>query len=325
MNKGIFKYRGNIKPVEYSGMEKYIDAIDKSHWTVHEFNFDSDVAQFKVSLTDEERSVIKKTMLAISHIENKVKSFWGEIGNRLPKPEISNVGYKFSGNEVTHQIAYSELLSLLGLEHEFENLDEVCEISGRTDYLQKYLEGVKSKSNKEFTKSLILFTLLIENASLFSQFFIIANFYKHKNLLMNISKVIQATGREEVIHGNFGARLINIIREENPEWFDDDMEDKVRRNVLKAYEAEVGIIDWIFSEGDLDFVKKSTVKSYLKSRFNNSLNQIGYENEFVENPDHAEKYEFFENLMETTTDFDFFAARSSDYNKGKKYTIDEIF
>ena len=38
-------------------------------------------------------------MLAISQIEVAVKSFWGNIFQRMPKPEIGSVGATFSESE----------------------------------------------------------------------------------------------------------------------------------------------------------------------------------------------------------------------------------
>lgn len=323
--KGIFKYRQNIKPEEYPEVNKYVDAIHESFWTVHEFNFSADIQQFKTSLSPHEGEAVKRTMLAISHVENKVKTFWGNIGNRLPKPEISDVGYTFAGNEIIHKQAYSELLTLLGLDDDFLYLNNVREIADRTEYLQRYLKGVNDRSDKEFTKSLILFTLLVENVSLFSQFLIISSFYKYRGVLANISKVIQATSLEEEIHALFGAHVINIIREENPEWFDDSMEQKIRRNIRKAYDAECGIIDWIFEMGELEFMPKDVIKEFLKDRFNKSLKSIGYSPEYEVNEELLESTEYFNILMNTTTNFDFFHARSTDYSKGKKFTVDEIF
>ena len=43
------------------------------------------------------------------------------------------------------------------------------------------------------------------------------SFNKEKNLFKGISNVVEATSKEEEIHGNFGSELINIIKEENPE------------------------------------------------------------------------------------------------------------
>ena len=48
---------------------------------------------------------------------------------------------------------------------------------------------------------------------------------------------------------NFAMPYINIIREENPTWFDESHTKKVQELCLQAYDAERGIIDCIFAKG----------------------------------------------------------------------------
>ena len=140
------------------------------------------------------------------------------------------------------------------LEEEFKNVVEVPAIEGRLKYLKKYLDGTRSRDNKMYTKSVLLFSLFIEHVSLFSQFLIMMSFNKEKNVLKGISNVVEATSKEEEIHGNFGAELINIIKEENPEWFDKEFEDLIHSACTKAYHAECRILDWIFEKGELSFL-----------------------------------------------------------------------
>ena len=44
-----------------------------------------------------------------------------------------------------------------------------------------------------------------------------------------------------------------IIKEENPEWFDEEFYKLINSACKKAYIAECGILDWIFEKGELDF------------------------------------------------------------------------
>ncbi len=60
----IFEKRINLKPYEYPELIEYVDAIRHSYWIHTEFNFTSDVQDFKTALTDAERNAIKNTMLA---------------------------------------------------------------------------------------------------------------------------------------------------------------------------------------------------------------------------------------------------------------------
>ena len=100
-------------------------------------------------------------------------------------------------------------------------------------------------------------------------------FNKERNLLKDIDNVIQATAAEERLHAIFGAWLVNIVKAEFPEWFDETFYAKIERACFKAYEAEAKIIDWIFDAGELDFLPKETVKTFIKHRFNTSLGMIG--------------------------------------------------
>ena len=65
----IFEKRINLKPYEYPELNEYVAAIRHSYWIHTEFNFTSDIQDFKTGLSEVERSAIKNTMLAISQIE----------------------------------------------------------------------------------------------------------------------------------------------------------------------------------------------------------------------------------------------------------------
>ena len=86
-------------------------------------------------------------------------------------------------------------------EREFETVVEVPAINDRIKYLTKYLDGTRSKDNKMYTKSVLLFSLFIEHVSLFSQFLIMMSFNKNNNVLKGISNVVEATSKGEKTHG----------------------------------------------------------------------------------------------------------------------------
>lgn len=132
--------------------------------------------------------------------------------------------------------------------------------------------------------------------------------------------------KEEDVHGNFGITLINIIKEENPEWFDEDFKHIVTSACVKAYKAECSVLDWIFEEGELSFLSKEAVKEFIKNRFNNSLSAIGYDKIFNVNFELLESSIWFEIELKTTKEGDFFYKKSIDYNKkSKTITEDDLF
>lgn len=289
--------------------------MNHSYWLVSEFNFVSDVHDFNVKLDERERNVIKNALLAISQIEISVKKFWTKIGDRFPKPEIDQVGITFGESEVRHADAYSHLLQVLDLNDDFELLLQNPVIQGRVDYLTKYLRGAADGSRENYTLTLALFSIFIENVSLFSQFVIIKSFNKYLGILKDIDNVVQATQQEEQVHALFGIYLINKIREESPEWFDDAFYDKLYRASKKAYEAEAAIIDWIFESGELDFLPKAVVKEFIKDRFNQSLRMIGGQDTFGVDQNLLCQVQWFNEEIAAEVNTDFFYKRPTTYSK----------
>ncbi|MBT2163358.1 ribonucleotide-diphosphate reductase subunit beta [Zobellia barbeyronii] len=322
----IFEKRINLKPYEYPQLYEYVPAIRHSYWIHTEFNFTSDIQDFKTGLEESERSAIKNTMLAISQIEVAVKSFWGDIYHKMPKPEIGSVGATFAESEVRHADAYSHLLEILGLNAEFKNLKKKPVMMKRVQYLETALKNAKSVDNKEYAESILLFSLFIEHVSLFSQFLIIMAFNKHKNMFKGISNVVEATSKEEQIHGDFGIDVIKIIKDENPDWFDEEYSTMIQDMCHEAFIAESEIVDWIFEQGELDFLPKAVINEFIKNRFNNSLSSIGIDKIFDVDEKLLTETEWFDDEIIGTKHGDFFVKRSINYSKRtQSITSDDLF
>jgi len=323
---GIFDKRINILPYQYPELLAYKDAIRHSYWLESEYNFTTDINDYRVKISDVEREVIKKTMLAIAQIEVNVKTFWADMYKRMPICEIGDVGMTFAESEIRHKDAYAKLLTILGLQEEFEHVIEVPAIKDRINYLTKYLDGTRSKDDKMYTKSVLLFSLFIEHVSLFSQFLIMMSFNKERNLFKGISNVVEATSKEEDVHGNFGVEIINIIKKEYSEWFDDEFDEMIYSACEKAYKAECKVLDWIFDKGELEFLSKNTIKEFIKNRFNCSLTKINMTPYFTVDLDELNKTHWFDVELTTTKEGDFFYKKQIDYSKKQQsITADDLF
>lgn len=324
--RDLFKKRITLKPYEYPELLEYVDAIRHSYWIHTEFNYTSDIQDFKVGITDAERSAITKTLLAISQIEVAVKTFWGNMHEKIPKPEIGAIGATFAESEVRHHDAYSHLLEILGLNEEFNSLSSNPVIMERVNYLEMALRSARSDDRKDYTQSVLLFSLFIEHVSLFSQFLIIMAFNKHRDRLKGISNVVEATSKEEQIHGNFGIELIRIIQTEHPEWFGASQKHVVRALCMKSFQAESKIVDWIFEDGELDFLPKAVINEFIKHRLNNSLKSIGIDPVFDTDAVLLKQSEWFDDEIIGTKHGDFFNKRSVNYNKrSKSITSNDLF
>jgi ribonucleoside-diphosphate reductase beta chain len=324
--RDIFKKRLQLKPYEYPELYDYVKAIRHSYWIHTEFNFVGDVQNFKVNVDEIERGAIQNSMLAIAQIEVAVKTFWGDIYKKLPKPEIGAVGATFAESEVRHTDAYAHLLEILGLNDVFKTIDQIPALTKRVHYLEKSLMNARSEDNREYSQAILLFSLFIEHVSLFSQFLIIMSFNKHKNLFKGISNAVEATSKEEQIHGLFGIDVINIIKDEHPEWFDEEFEKEVIRICEEAFESEQQVVDWIFEKGELEFMSKEVVTEFIKDRFNRSLQSIGIKKIFDTSQKLLKESDWFYDEVIATKHGDFFNKKSINYNKkNKSITSDDLF
>lgn len=323
----LFEPRQNLKPYEYPELIQYKDAIRHSYWIHDEFNFDGDIQDFKVNCSEVEKSVIKRTMIAIAQIEVSVKTFWADIYHQMPKPEIAGVGMTFSESEVRHADAYSHLLEKLGINDEFNKINKIPALSDRISYLNDYMRGGEDvNSKKDFTKSILLFSIFIEHVSLFSQFLIMLSFDKHTKRFKGIANAVEATSKEEQIHGLFGVKLIEILKDEHAEWFDEDFKDDIYRFCRKAEKAEQKVLDWILEKGELDFLSRDTINAFVRDKFNRSLKQIEFNPVFNVDKNELEKTDwFYENLL-MTKGGDFFQKRSTSYSKmTQSVSEDDLF
>jgi ribonucleoside-diphosphate reductase beta chain len=295
-------------------------------WTDKEFSFKSDVHDFKTVLTQQERDIIIRTLSAIGQIEVSVKSFWAKLGDNLPHPSLQDLGYVMANTEVIHNNAYERLLTVLGLEDVFEENLKLDWIQGRVKYLKKYTHRYYKDSRKQYLYALILFTLLVENVSLFSQFYIINWFATHKNVLKDTDQQVKYTRNEENIHALVGVHIINTIRKELSELFDDELEAKILSQAVAAYKAEAKIVDWMINGIDEPGLNADILKEFIKSRINDSMNQIGFSKPFELDDSLLSETLWFDEQLHGNNMTDFFYSRPTEYSKkNQSFGEDDLF
>ena len=323
---GIFDKRISYKPFEYPEVMQFVEAINKSYWVHSEVDFTADVQDFQSQLEPHEKNAVKNALLAIAQIEVNVKTFWGNLYNHLPKPELNGLGATFAECEFRHSEAYSRLLEVLGYNDDFLDVVNVPAVKDRIDYLGKMLKNANSEDQKAYVSSLLLFSILIENVSLFSQFAIILSFTRFKGYLKNVSNIIAWTSIDEQIHANGGIYLINKIREEQPDLLNDADIEAIYDLVDESIEMESNILDWIFEQGELDNVSKKNLLDFMKYRVDDSLKKIGMKTRYNVTPEDYKPMIWFEEEVFANSMDDFFAKRPVDYTKhDKSITANDLF
>tara|TARA_R100000231_G_scaffold56944_1_gene47137 strand:- start:3240 stop:4211 length:972 start_codon:yes stop_codon:yes gene_type:complete len=322
----IFEEQVSRKPDHYPWAQDFIEAMHNGFWTDKEFSFSSDLQDFNVSLNDQEREIIVRTLSAIGQIEIAVKKFWSKLGDNLPHPSLCDLGFVMANIEVIHNNAYERLLEVLGLDDIFQDNLKLDFIEGRVKYLRKYTHKFYKDSKKQYVYALILFTLFVENVSLFSQFYVINWFARNKSVLKDTDQQVKYTRNEENLHALAGIKIVNTIREEHPELFDEDLTEKIAHEAEQAFLCESKIIDWMINGIQEKGLSAPILKEFIKNRINDSLEKIGFEKRFDVDSDLLKDTMWFEEELLGNNATDFFYSRPVEYAKNSQtFDAEDLF
>ena len=322
----IFEEQVSRKPDHYPWAQEFIEAMHNGFWTDKEFSFSSDIQDFNVHLNEDEKEMIIRTLSAIGQIEVAVKKFWSKLGDNLPHPSLTDLGYVMANVEVIHNNAYERLLKVLGLEDVFEENLKLDFIEGRVKYLRKYNHKFYKDSKKQYVYALTLFTLFVENVSLFSQFYVINWFNRYRNVLKDTGQQVKYTRNEENIHALAGIKIINTIRSEHPELFDKELEERIASEARAAFVAESNIVDWMVNGFNEKGLNADILKEFIKNRINDSLEKIGFDSAFSVDTSLLEDTMWFEEELLGNNATDFFHSRPVEYSKNSQtFYADDLF
>lgn len=322
--RDIYEPRDN-KPFEYPEAIDLMERLNHTYWLHSEVTFIADMQDMSV-LPQEQREGIIRNLLCISTIEVAVKKFWTQLGSHFPKIEWDMLGTTAGESENRHYMAYSQIISKLGLDDRLELVKDVPAVKGRFEYLNKYLKlSPHNADPKKYIIKLILFSCLMEHTSLFGQFVPLMYFYKRWGKMKDIRNIIKWTAVDEVNHFMIGATIVNILREEHPEYFDKELNDLIRKACAKSIKYEKNILDWIWEQGELEGLTKDNILSFMKHQVNMSLERMGFDKCFDDVGD-LKPTEFFNAEIFADANDDFFAVRVTDYTvKDKAITANDLF
>lgn len=316
---GIFDKRVSYKPFEYPEVMDFVDSMNKTFWVHSEVDFTADIQDYKVNLTPIEKEVVKRSLLGIAQVEVGVKTFWGDLYKHFPKPEFNGLGVTLAESEFRHSEAYSKLLEVLGYEDEFESLLEVPVFKQKLDIINRNLNPDNNIINK-----LLFFTIVIENASLFSQFANMLSFTRFKGYLKNISNIISWSIVDESRHTEAGVYIINLLQEEG-HIKQSDIQDLLE-SIREYIKYEEDLLDWIYEKGELSAFSKKDMLNFMKYRIDQSLVAMNFPKIFNINSEEYKPMLWFEEEVYSNPLDDFFAKRPTDYTKhDKPITSNDLF
>ena len=84
--------------------------------------------------------------------------------------------------------------------------------------------------------------------------------------------------------------MIQTLREEYPELFNEELQERIARECIDSIKAESGVIDWIMSGYAVKGLDAEILKSFIAKRMKDSLDQIGFDSSAITyNQDHIDQ------------------------------------
>jgi len=123
-----------------------------------------------------------------------------------------------------------------------------------------------------------------------------------------------------------GIKIINTIREEMPELFDDELKERILHEADEAYKAEAKIVDWMVNGYKEEGLNANILKEFIKNRINESLDQIGFGTPLEVDKLLLQKTTWFEEELLGNNMTDFFHSRPTEYSKkNQSFDEDDLF
>jgi ribonucleoside-diphosphate reductase beta chain len=137
---------------------------------------------------------------------------------------------------------------------------------------------------------------------------------------------VKYTRNEENIHALVGIQIINTIREEYPDLFDSELEERISHEAKQAFESESKIVDWMVNGIDEKSLSAPILKEFIKNRINESLVQIGFKKVFEIDQDVLSSTTWFDEELLGNNMTDFFHSKDTGYSKkNQSFSEDDLF
>lgn len=250
-------------------------------WLHDEVKVEKDIQDIRVNMTEAERHGVITTLKLFTLYELVAgEDYWAGRFKRIYKRhEFQRMAIVFAMIEVgVHKPFYEKLNIQLNLDTDefYNSYVEDPDLKARMDFI----DGIISSKNDLL--SLASFSM-VEGAILYSSFAYLKHFQSQgKNKLMNVVRGINFSVRDENLHSLGGAWT---FRQHKSEMNLTDEEEAVLKYQVLASAAQLAqhefrIIEMIYEKGPIDGLLKEDMISFVKSRINECLIQLGYEGMF---------------------------------------------
>ena len=313
-----------LVPFKYDwAWQKYLDG-SANHWMPQEINMTNDIVLWKSEdgLTEDERVIVKRNLGFFSTADSLVaNNLVLALYRLITNPECRQYILRQSLEEAIHTHAYQYCIESLGMDEGeiFNMYREVPCVARKASWGLKYTQEISDpdfktgteETDKQLLKNLIAFYCVLEGIFFYCGFTQILSMGR-RNKMTGTAEQFQYILRDESMHVNFGIDVINQIKIENPNLWDEQMKSDAAQMILEGTELEIQYARDTMPRGVLG-MNASMMEEYLKFIANRRLTQLGLDEEFtgVTNP-----FPWMSEIIDLRKEKNFFETRVTEYQVG---------
>jgi ribonucleoside-diphosphate reductase beta chain len=321
-----------LRPMRYPHFfDRFRDAI-KNTWTVEEVDLHSDLADL-AKLSPAERHLVSRLVAFFATgdtivANNLVLNLYQHINSPEGRLYLSRQLFE----EAVHVQFYLNLLDTYVPDETERNeafaaIDNIPSIARKADFCFRWIDSVfdlreleTKEHRRAFLLNVICFAACIEGLFFYGAFAYVY-FLRSRGLLNGLASGTNWVFRDESMHMAFAFDVVDQVRQEEPDLFDDRMVQQVREMLADAVECEVQFAEDLLDQG-VSGMSPTDMRAYLQHVADRRLAQLGIEAMYGS----ANPFAFME-LQDVQELSNFFERRVSAYQVGVSGTVsfDEDF
>lgn len=297
-------------------------AGNANHWLPTEIAMQDDIELWKSSqLTDDERLAFKTALGFFTTADSiAANNIVLALYEHISSPECRMYLLRQAYEEAIHTHAYQYIVESLGLDggEIFNMYRENSAHFSKAKFILGFNEGIfdtkfktgNFKNDQKFLENLCVFSLILEGIFFYSSFAVIFGFQR-QNKLVGSAEQIQYIMRDESQHLNFGINMINAIKDEQPELWNDSFQKHIIDLVKEATKLEYQYAQAVFPRGIFG-MNADGFRQYIEYIADRRLSAVGLPKQFnVKNP-----FPWMSEAVDLTKEKNFFETRVTEYQTG---------
>ena len=311
-----------LRPMRYPRFYEMYRAAIKNTWTVEEIDFQIDLGHLRQRMTPAERHLIERLVAFFATGDsivsnNLVISLYRHINAPEARMYLSRQLYE----EALHIQFYLTLLDNYVPDparraQAFDAIETIPSIRRKARFCQRWIdeifavERVETVADKRrFLLNLTCFATCIEGLFFFGAFAYVY-FLRSRGLLPGLASGTNWVFRDESAHMAFAFSVIDTVRQEQPELFDEEWAQAVRAMIIEAVECESEFAEDVLGGGVVGLTR-SEMRQYLEYVADQRFAMLGLPPQY-----HARNPFPFMELQDVQELTNFFERRVSAYQVG---------